>query len=202
MNGFLNINKPPDWTSHDVVAKVRGLLGQAKVGHTGTLDPMATGVLPLCVGHATKVAQYLVDADKEYRVVMRLGATTDTQDATGRGLTRTEARPGAEDIVRVLRGLGGAPAPAPPDVSRGQGPRGAALQGRPRGPRGRATAAHGANHPARRAGDRRRRRHVRRRVLQGHLRANAVRGGRRAPRRGRPSSGARSPARGTGCDRG
>lgn len=117
MNGFLNINKPPDWTSHDVVAKVRGLLGQAKVGHTGTLDPMATGVLPLCVGHATKVAQYLVDADKEYRVVMRLGATTDTQDATGRVLTRTEARPGAEDVVRVLSGLVGPLTQLPPMYS-------------------------------------------------------------------------------------
>src|SRR3972149_6445226 len=172
MNGFLNINKPPCWTSHDVVAKVRGLLKGAKVGHTGTLDPMATGVLPLCVGHATKVAQYLVDADKEYRVVMRLGAAP-----------RTQAAPG----------WGGPAPPPPPVVPGGEGGGGAALQGRSRGSRGRAAAAHGADHPAGRAGDRRRRRHVRRRVLQGHLRADTVRGGRRGPRPGGPSSGARSP---------
>src|SRR3990170_2351686 len=78
MNGFMNINKPPDWTSHDVVAKVRGLLGQAKVGHTGTLDPMATGVLPLCVGHATKVAQYLADADVTFDVECSKGTYVRT----------------------------------------------------------------------------------------------------------------------------
>ncbi|MBI3608809.1 MAG: tRNA pseudouridine(55) synthase TruB [Nitrospirae bacterium] len=117
MDGFLNINKPPDWTSHDVVAKVRGLLKHAKVGHTGTLDPMATGVLPLCIGHATKVAHYLVDADKDYRVVMRLGVTTDTQDATGRVLSRSEVRVSADDILRVLGGLVGPLIQIPPMYS-------------------------------------------------------------------------------------
>jgi tRNA pseudouridine55 synthase len=88
MNGFLNIAKPAGWTSHDVVAKVRRLLGVPKVGHTGTLDPAATGVLPICIGKATKVAQFLLEMDKEYRVVMRLGVVTNTQDATGTVLQR------------------------------------------------------------------------------------------------------------------
>jgi tRNA pseudouridine55 synthase len=86
--GFVNANKPSGWTSHDVVAKVRSLLKAAlpapvKVGHVGTLDPMATGVLPLAVGKATKAAQYLVAEEKTYRAVMKLGERTDTQDATG-----------------------------------------------------------------------------------------------------------------------
>ncbi len=117
MNGFLNINKPTDWTSHDVVAKVRGLLGGGKVGHTGTLDPMATGVLPLCVGQATKIAHYLADAEKEYRAVMRLGVTTDTQDATGQVLTRTEVSVGPAEIQRVLDGLVGPLSQIPPMYS-------------------------------------------------------------------------------------
>jgi tRNA pseudouridine55 synthase len=88
--GFLNMNKPVGWTSHDVVARVRTLLrtgaASPKVGHVGTLDPSATGVLPLCVGKATKVAQYLIEWDKSYRAVMKLGERTDTQDATGKQL--------------------------------------------------------------------------------------------------------------------
>ena len=83
VDGVLVVNKPAGWTSHDVVAKARALLGVAKVGHTGTLDPAATGVLLLCLGKATRIAEYLVQADKEYRAVLRLGVATDTQDATG-----------------------------------------------------------------------------------------------------------------------
>ncbi len=89
--GVLVVNKEADWTSHDVVAKVRGLLGRIKVGHAGTLDPAATGVLPVLVGRATRVAEYLMEWDKEYRAVLRLGDTTDTQDATGKVLARTDA---------------------------------------------------------------------------------------------------------------
>jgi tRNA pseudouridine55 synthase len=93
--GFLNVHKPAGWTSHDVVAKVRSLLKGAlgvpvKVGHVGTLDPMATGVLPLCIGKATKAAQYLVAEGKTYRAVMKLGERTDTQDATGTVLSRAD----------------------------------------------------------------------------------------------------------------
>ncbi len=82
-DGVLNVSKPAGWTSHDVVAKVRGLLRESKIGHAGTLDPAATGVLPLLVGRGTRIAEYLLDWDKEYRAVLRLGTTTDTQDATG-----------------------------------------------------------------------------------------------------------------------
>jgi len=93
--GFVNANKPSGWTSHDVVAKVRSLLkgvlsAPVKVGHVGTLDPMATGVLPLCIGKATKAAQYLVAEEKTYRAVMKLGERTDTQDATGAVLSRAD----------------------------------------------------------------------------------------------------------------
>src|SRR5207245_1473166 len=75
--------KPAGWTSHDVVARVRTLLGVPKVGHTGTLDPAATGVLVVCLGKATRIAEYLMNADKAYRAVLRLGFATDTEDATG-----------------------------------------------------------------------------------------------------------------------
>jgi tRNA pseudouridine55 synthase len=83
-------------TSHDVVEAVRKLLGVRRVGHTGTLDPQATGVLPVCVGRATKIAQYLTQADKEYVLTLRLGIATDTQDAAGREISRV-------DDVRVSR---------------------------------------------------------------------------------------------------
>jgi tRNA pseudouridine55 synthase len=117
MDGFLIINKPPEWTSHDVVAKVRGLLHESRVGHTGTLDPLATGVLPICIGKATKVAHYLLETDKEYRVVMRLGATTDSQDATGRVLTRSTERVGPEEVIRVLHDFVGSQTQIPPMYS-------------------------------------------------------------------------------------
>jgi tRNA pseudouridine55 synthase len=100
MDGVLVVNKEAGWTSHDVVAKVRGLLGGVKVGHAGTLDPAATGVLPVLVGRATRVAEYLVDWDKEYRAVLRLGETTDTQDATGRVLSRADAGSIREETLR------------------------------------------------------------------------------------------------------
>lgn len=90
IEGVLIANKETGWTSHDVVAKVRGLLGQPKIGHAGTLDPSATGVLPLLVGRATKIAEYLIDWDKEYHAVLRLGETTDTQDASGTVLSHAD----------------------------------------------------------------------------------------------------------------
>ena len=88
VNGVLTMKKESGWTSHDVVAKIRHLLGGVKVGHAGTLDPAATGVLPLLIGRGTRIAEYLVEWDKEYRAVLRLGETTDTQDATGTVLAR------------------------------------------------------------------------------------------------------------------
>ena len=90
MDGVLVVNKEVGWTSHDVVAKVRQLLGGTKVGHAGTLDPAATGLLPLLIGKGTRIAEYLTAWDKEYRAVLRLGETTDTQDATGTVLDHQE----------------------------------------------------------------------------------------------------------------
>ena len=86
MNGVLVIDKPQGPTSHDVVAKVRRALKIEKVGHTGTLDPMATGVLPLVLGRGTKLAQYLTGGDKSYRASLKLGLTTQTLDAEGEPL--------------------------------------------------------------------------------------------------------------------
>ena len=91
-NGIINIYKEAGYTSHDVVAKLRGILKQKKIGHTGTLDPAAVGVLPVCLGSGTKLCDMLTDKDKEYRAVLRLGCETDTQDMTGRVLSESEAR--------------------------------------------------------------------------------------------------------------
>lgn len=90
MDGFLVVDKPEGVTSHDVVAAIRRTCNTKKVGHTGTLDPFATGVLPLALGDATKAIPYLDESEKEYRAVMRLGVTTDTQDFTGRVLRESE----------------------------------------------------------------------------------------------------------------
>ena len=84
MDGILNINKPPGKTSFDIVAKVRRLSGERRVGHAGTLDPMATGVLPVCLGQGTRVTQFLAEAAKAYRAQIELGVVTDTYDASGK----------------------------------------------------------------------------------------------------------------------
>lgn len=86
MDGMINVYKEAGYTSHDVVAKLRGILHQKKIGHTGTLDPAATGVLPVCLGKATKVCELLAGKDKTYQAVCRLGVVTDTQDMTGKVL--------------------------------------------------------------------------------------------------------------------
>ncbi len=83
IHGVVNINKEKGYTSHDVVAKLRGIVGQKKIGHTGTLDPDAMGVLPVCLGKATKLCDMLTDKSKTYETVMLLGKTTDTQDISG-----------------------------------------------------------------------------------------------------------------------
>ena len=85
-NGIINVYKDAGFTSFDVVAKMRGICGQKKIGHTGTLDPDATGVLPVCLGNATKVCELLTDHDKEYTAEMLLGVSTDTQDVTGKAV--------------------------------------------------------------------------------------------------------------------
>ncbi|MEK7219968.1 MAG: tRNA pseudouridine(55) synthase TruB, partial [candidate division NC10 bacterium] len=103
VHGVLNINKPAGVTSHDVVDAVRKILGVRRVGHTGTLDPQATGVLPLCVGRATRIAQFLTQADKEYLMTLRLGVTTDTLDAAGKETGRVEdIQVRREDLLAIL----------------------------------------------------------------------------------------------------
>jgi tRNA pseudouridine55 synthase len=87
MNGIIIVDKPAEWTSHDVVAKLRGALKIKRIGHGGTLDPMATGVLPIFVGRATRAAQFCENAEKEYIAGLKLGIVTDTQDTTGKIIT-------------------------------------------------------------------------------------------------------------------
>jgi len=114
-SGVLNVNKAAGMTSHDVVDVVRRLYGMRRVGHTGTLDPRGTGVLPICLGRATKIAQYLMAADKEYALTMHLGVTTDTLDADGKvvaekdwsGVTR-------EQLEAALAGFRGEVQQIPP----------------------------------------------------------------------------------------
>lgn len=102
-NGIINVYKERGYTSFDVVAKLRGILHEKKIGHTGTLDPDATGVLPVCVGSATKVCGMLTDKDKVYKAVLHLGLSTDTQDATGKVLKDCSAEAGqlSPDAVRA-----------------------------------------------------------------------------------------------------
>lgn len=118
VDGFLNINKPAGWTSHDVVAKMRGLLKIKKVGHTGTLDPMATGVLPICFGKGTKIAQYLIEEEKGYEAVMRLGESTDTQDASGRTMKKVDiSNVDTNSVYEVAREFLGRISQVPPMYS-------------------------------------------------------------------------------------
>jgi tRNA pseudouridine55 synthase len=118
MNGILIFDKPAGVTSHDVVAHVRRTLKQKKVGHTGTLDPFATGVLPIALGEATKIIPYLDESVKEYRAVMRLGISTDTQDYTGKELSRNETQHlTREQILESFADFSGPIAQIPPMFS-------------------------------------------------------------------------------------
>ncbi len=118
MEGVLNIDKPSGMTSHDVVQRVRRILGEKRIGHTGTLDPLATGVLVLCIGKATRIAQYIEAGEKEYEAVMRLGVTTDTLDADGRILeTKTCTTPDRREIVSALKRFVGTILQSPPAFS-------------------------------------------------------------------------------------
>ena len=100
INGIINVYKEKGYTSHDVVAKLRGILKQKKIGHTGTLDPDAEGVLPVCLGKGTKLCDMLTDKDKTYRAVMRLGVITDTQDSSGNILDENDISGLNEEIVK------------------------------------------------------------------------------------------------------
>jgi tRNA pseudouridine55 synthase len=117
MKGVLVIDKPQGLTSHDVVAAARRTLGETKVGHTGTLDPLATGVLPLAIGCATRLVRFFAASDKDYEATIRFGFTTDTYDTSGREISRTDAVPAHEDLVRALRALTGEYLQPPPAFS-------------------------------------------------------------------------------------
>jgi len=117
MDGVLVIDKPQGPTSHDIVAAARRLLGERRIGHTGTLDPLATGVLPLAIGRATRLVRFLAASDKEYDATIRFGLTTDSYDVTGVETSRTDAIPPREDVVRALGALTGAYEQAPPAYS-------------------------------------------------------------------------------------
>lgn len=117
MNGIIIIDKPRDWTSHDVIAKLRRLLGEKRIGHSGTLDPMATGVLPVFVGRATRAAEFLEGADKEYIAGLRLGIATDTQDVTGTVLRECEQSVTQDELEAVLPRFRGPISQLPPMYS-------------------------------------------------------------------------------------
>jgi tRNA pseudouridine55 synthase len=117
LHGVLVVDKPEGLTSHDVVASARRALRESRIGHTGTLDPMATGVLPLAIGRATRLAQFLTASDKQYLARIQLGLTTDTYDVTGRELTRTDATPAREAVLAALAALTGSYLQAPPAFS-------------------------------------------------------------------------------------
>ena len=118
MDGIINVYKEKGFTSHDVVARLRGILHQKKIGHTGTLDPEAVGVLPVCLGKATKVCDLLTNKDKTYRAVCRLGVSTDTQDMTGEILKKGDySGVTQERLTEVLEGFVGDQLQVPPMYS-------------------------------------------------------------------------------------
>lgn len=117
LNGILIFHKPQDFTSHDVVAKLRGILRTRKIGHGGTLDPMATGVLPIFVGGATKAADYAAAQDKTYEAGFTLGFSTDTQDTTGTVTAQSEKRVTEDEVRAALNTFLGAQKQVPPMYS-------------------------------------------------------------------------------------
>lgn len=117
LNGVINVYKPAGITSNGVVTRIRKLTGIKKVGHTGTLDPEARGVLPICIGKATKVAGMLTDAHKGYRTKIKLGITTDTQDLTGNVLTEHEVNISEEEFLKTVESFVGEISQVPPMYS-------------------------------------------------------------------------------------
>ena len=117
INGILNVYKEAGFTSHDVVAKLRGILKQKKIGHTGTLDPDATGVLPVCLGKATKLCDLIGDWDKTYQAVLLLGKETDTEDLSGKVLRESEVEISPSEITRILLSFVGTYNQIPPMYS-------------------------------------------------------------------------------------
>ena len=117
MDGVLVVDKPEGLTSHDVVAVARRLLGEKRIGHTGTLDPLATGVLPLVCGRATRLVRFLSASTKDYDAVIVFGVTTDTLDVTGTETGRSGASPSRDAVVDALASLTGAYMQMPPAYS-------------------------------------------------------------------------------------
>ena len=117
MQGILIVDKPTDWTSFDVIAKLRGILGIRKLGHSGTLDPMATGVLPVFCGGASKAVDLQLDHTKAYRAVLKLGARTDTGDVTGTVLETAPVTAGEKELLEVLPQFVGSQMQTPPMYS-------------------------------------------------------------------------------------
>ena len=116
-NGIIIIDKPADWTSMDVCAKLRGILKTRKVGHAGTLDPMATGVLPVFVGQATRAVSFAESGEKEYVATLRLGLVTDTQDTSGHTLAESPVTVTADDVAAALPAFTGDITQIPPMYS-------------------------------------------------------------------------------------
>ena len=117
MNGVLLIDKPKDFTSFDVIAIIRGLTKQRKIGHTGTLDPMATGVLPLLLGSSAKAQSIMPDSDKEYIAEFKLGIKTDTLDITGNVISKTQSCISKEKLLDTLQNFSGLIMQTPPMYS-------------------------------------------------------------------------------------
>ena len=117
ISGILNIKKEAGFTSHDVVAKLRGIVHQKKIGHTGTLDPDATGVLPVCLGKATKLCDIIGDWDKTYEAVLLLGKETDTEDTSGKILGEKEVTVTEEEIQNIILSFQGTYDQIPPMYS-------------------------------------------------------------------------------------
>lgn len=116
-NGIIIIDKPEGFTSHDVVAKLRGILKMKKIGHAGTLDPMATGVLPVCLGYATRASDYIMNGEKEYEAEVLFGVETDTQDITGKIINSFDRPPSREELLNALKSFEGEILQVPPMYS-------------------------------------------------------------------------------------
>ena len=116
-NGIILVDKPADWTSHDVVAKLRGILHERRVGHSGTLDPMATGLLTVFVGRATRAVQFAETHNKHYVASLRCGYSTDTQDTSGRVTAQTGISPTEAELTDVLPEFTGEISQIPPMYS-------------------------------------------------------------------------------------
>ena len=117
MNGIVIVDKPQDWTSQDVTARLRRVFGTRRIGHGGTLDPMATGVLPVFVGRATRAVEFFEHAEKAYETVLKLGLTTDTEDITGEVLSTSEVHITRSQVEKVLANFRGEILQIPPMYS-------------------------------------------------------------------------------------